>query len=544
MSMTIERSTSMFCRAASAVTIAALVAAALIGGAASDAAAASKIRVGVPSLKGSGEGMIRAAISKVLKANGLQVVGSSQIDAVATNLGVMVDSDEGLSAVAKELNIAAFVTGEASKKRVTLAVRNGADGAVIGRASFPGANVKAMQSAVGAGFWRLLGGAIGEGQPPAGAKTKAVVAPEPESPAEEPAEAAAPAARAGGESTAEVADQPIRPARRRAVRPPPAESAPAADADREAEAEDKPIKVAAKKSKRRRAKPLAEEPAEEEEDDGGKALFRRLSWHQDPEGRLAPYSLAPGPEAAVWLEIYPASFTSGAFGANVGLFGSFDNGFGVTSTTRDGSRLTTSFRDYQAGLKLRLPTGAFSPNISLAYGGQSFSLQARNGTLVVPGVDYRFIRAAIGAHVTFTRSVLMDLGFGYLSVSDPGAQAGQIGSSTYFPRALAYAVDVGVSLTVRLGDLLAVRAGGDLRQYGLDLRAHSSDPLKVGGAVDRYISVWGGLEVILDGQIQDTPAGGGGGGGDDDEKEPGESPPPAKDKGSKAAPASDPDAEE
>ena len=48
-------------------------------------------------------------------------------------------------------------------------------------------------------------------------------------------------------------------------------------------------------------------------------------------GALAPYSLSPGPEVGVWLEVYPAAFATDGFAANIGLFGRFNYGFGAQS---------------------------------------------------------------------------------------------------------------------------------------------------------------------------------------------------------------------
>ena len=46
---------------------------------------------------------------------------------------------------------------------------------------------------------------------------------------------------------------------------------------------------------------------------GGSGMNRSLSWHQDLNNALAPYSLGAGPEAAVWLEAYPAAFSTAGF---------------------------------------------------------------------------------------------------------------------------------------------------------------------------------------------------------------------------------------
>jgi hypothetical protein len=41
--------------------------------------------------------------------------------------------------------------------------------------------------------------------------------------------------------------------------------------------------------------------------------------------------------------------------------------------------------------------------------------------------------------------------------------------------------------------------GGDFRQYGISGNSQTTDPVRLGGAADRYIVAWGGVEVLLDG---------------------------------------------
>ena len=72
-------------------------------------------------------------------------------------------------------------------------------------------------------------------------------------------------------------------------------------------------------------------------------------------------------------------------------------------------------------------------------------------------------------------------------------------STAVFPRATASGVDAGLSIGVRFSDLLGVRAGADFRQYGMTTGYQAGDPVVAGGATDRYITAWGGVELILDG---------------------------------------------
>jgi hypothetical protein len=471
-------------------------------------------RVGVVVLRGAGEGVVRAKITKALKANGFQVVGGQQLESTASGLSVSLDSDAGFKAVAKELNISAFVAGELTRKKAGLVVRNGADGVVLGDASFSGANPKKIAAQVGANFWRQLGPAVRQGKPPSGAKTKAAIAEEAPPPEEEEASPPPPpeprkkskkAARAEAESTTEPAP---------------------GKAGQEGEAESKPSRGA------------EGGPAEDEGSSpartavgpaltlgvGGRALFRRLDWNQDI-ARVPPYSLSPGPQASLWLEAYPAAMFSKGFAGNVGVFGDFNLGFGVSSTTTDGAKLTTKFQNFLGGVKVRLPVNAFTPYASLAYGAQSFSLESSNGTAsVVPSVAYKFLRVGLGTRVAIGSIAALDVGAAYLLVTDPGSKAGEIKSQDFFPNTKANALDVGVSVSYRLMKRVGLRAGVDFRQYGLDLKVTPQSPLIVGGATDRYITAGAGVEIMLDGL-----GGGGAAAGEDHEAE-AEPPPTTKKK--------------
>src|SRR5262249_37633847 len=58
--------------------------------------------------------------------------------------------------------------------------------------------------------------------------------------------------------------------------------------------------------------------------------------------------------------------------------------------------------------------------------------------------------------------------------------------------------DVSASVAFKLSGGIGGRAGADLRQFVLNMNDKSAPT--VGGAVDRYITPWAGVEGVLDGQ--------------------------------------------
>ena len=94
---------------------------------------------------------------------------------------------------------------------------------------------------------------------------------------------------------------------------------------------------------------------------------------------------------------------------------------------------------------------------------------------------------------------------------------------------VGYAGEASLSIRLRLSRLLALRAGGDFRRYGLSLhQAQNTQPL-IGGAADQYIVGWGGVELVFDGV---------GGGASADEEKPA---PTAKPAAGKAKPRRQPE---
>jgi len=232
---------------------------------------------------------------------------------------------------------------------------------------------------------------------------------------------------------------------------------------------------------------------------GFKALFRQLAWTSDARAAgLGPYSLTPGPETGVWLEFYPAAFGTSGFAANVGLFGRFDYGFGVATTLADNrTERATKFRDFLGGIKVRIPLGMMIPNLSVAYGQQTFEIAPAGNALDLPKVAYSFIRPALGTRVMFTPTVALDAAVAYLAVLDPGSGAGYVKGSTFFPNATSLGFDVSASLAFRISGSVGARAGAELRQYVLSMNDKTAPT--VGGAVDRFITMFAGVEVVLDG---------------------------------------------
>lgn len=231
---------------------------------------------------------------------------------------------------------------------------------------------------------------------------------------------------------------------------------------------------------------------------GPGALFRAVAWNQDVSQTFPGYHLSPGAQVGGWAEVYPAAFAMDGFLANIGLVGRFNLGLGVKSKTPAGDTVSTTIEDLMIGAKVRFPFGTFVPDLSVSYGMQAFTL-ASGATL--PSVKYAFIRPGVGARILLSDVADITASIGYLIVTNSGTGDNYI--QTDFPNMKAYGVDLGASFGYRFTRLLGVRAGAEFRQYGLAFHVTQADVENnvppTGGATDRFITVWAGVEISLDG---------------------------------------------
>ncbi|HVT09126.1 MAG TPA: hypothetical protein VHO67_16815 [Polyangia bacterium] len=226
------------------------------------------------------------------------------------------------------------------------------------------------------------------------------------------------------------------------------------------------------------------------------AVYRTLKWTGGRPSGLADYSMPHGPELGGWLEIYPGAFVDRGLGADIGAILSFNRGFGISSTSGAGVTADAIFEDFLIGLKMRFPLGVFTPHVSAAYGGRVFLFTPRLPE--VPSVFYSFVRLAGGARAQIGSAIDVEAEVAYLPVVDSGKQAGYIGAPEYFPGLGNYGLEAGGSVGVRVTGMFGLRGGVDFRQFSLDL-TQATGMLKGNQATDRYLTIWGGVEIVLDG---------------------------------------------
>jgi hypothetical protein len=475
----------------------------------SGSASAEKKRVGVPKFDGPQEGVIRKAVMQVLKGGGYDVVGSKELDAAAKSTGAQLDSNDGFRAVAKELSISAYVTGEVSKKKAKLTVRNGNDGAVSGEGSFGGPNPKKIAADVRDGFSRRLGSAVERGRAPTGAK-KPTAAPVAE--AEEPDDTS---------SDADEAPATARPSKA-ASTPSKAETAEAAPAATAGAAPEETVE-----------KKAPSEPAEEggamgpralELALGGGGFSRSLSYNQDIYGALRQYKLTLGPAVSVSVVAFPAAFATSGFVANLGVELNIEQAFAVTSSVPanaagpfvNGATFGTVIYDRNIGARVRLPlSGGHELAVFAGVGQHAFSFKssggADRGMLNIPDTIYNYVRVGADARFELPSGMTAGLGAAYRVVLNKGGQISEgplldqnnaVVATGFFPYLTVGGIEANAMLGYHITPSLQARFNVNLRDYFFNMHSTPADynvNAIAGGAVDRYIGFNVGLSYVFGG---------------------------------------------
>ena len=499
----------------------------LLGALFAATAQAAPKRIGVPKFDGVQEALVRKKVMQILKSHGFDLAKSREMEIGLANTGALLDNDEGFQKVAKELALAAIVTGEIGKKRAKIAVHDGKDGSLLGEANFAGANPRAIMNEVGRSFWSKLGGEIERGKTPSGSKKpQKVVAEAPEDDEKTP--------EAGGEAE-----------------PPPPEPKSKSKAKEEtAAAEGGEGEEAQPKKKKKKKKKVGLESGvvvEEETNEvipptldvqlGPRIINRALAYNEDASNPgLRSYSLPASIAIAgsvVWYPIGP--FTDGAL-KNLGVEAGVEQAFFVSSTLPTGEKFGTSIHEFSGGLRYRVPFGAGHYFYGSGTGGEhAFTFKSSGGSdrgnLDIPDVIYWYMRPGVGIHFEVGAQISLGLSGGFRWViNGAGAQF----HDTFFPYSTVNGADAQAIAGYRIALQWEARVVFDFRRYFSSMNCY--DPMAAnggnrcirnitlpsgemrtvnftaGGAVDQYFSVsaviaftFGGSEFKMPDEAEEAP---------------------------------------
>jgi hypothetical protein len=450
----------------------------------SAAAEAAGKRIGVAKFEGAQEALVRKKVMASLKSHGFEVVGSREVQDAVSSTGASLDSDDGLVAVAKELSLSAIVTGEVGAKRAKVVVHDGAEGSILGDASFTGANPTKLANTVGLEFWRKVGPDVGRGHVPSGAKKAKAPAAE---------EEAAAGGQAGGEGEA-------------AAKP----KTEAAEGEASEEAP----------TKKRRKPKMEEAPPEEPSAPGAPSglawldfevgvggLNRSLSYNQNIKINssnllLSPYSLGLGPIAVANVVAFPFDPLFGGPLGGLGLELELQQGFAISSTPSTGGQsFANTVHDYAGGARYRFPfAGSNDVYLSFTGGEDAFTFNGdpkARAMLYIPDTIYHYIRPGLGAHFLLGGVISVAVSGGYRIVLNGGGPQISNPNNGLFPHLTVAGADAQIVGGYKVNDMLEARVGVEWRRYWFNMHSQMNDRAIAGGMTDQSFAVTARIALLI-----------------------------------------------
>ncbi len=400
------------------------------------AEAGAQSRVLVRSFRGPSATPVRDAVVAELGRHSLETVSEAAIPAQAD-----LESSEGRVEAARDLKIAAFVTGQLERAgrslRLQLTVYSGRDGSQIAELSLSAAKAPQLVRRIEKQLWDAVGSALQAAKPPEAL---------PPPPKAEPVAAAAP------------------------------EPAPAPGAEPEEQTEggshghSSPLDVAV-----------------------GARIGSRQFAYNDPLPGLRDYTLGPSPSVALHLHWYPVAHVSDGVLANLGLDLRGEMLLGVSSKNSAGNEFSTSSTQLGAGLRFRLPFAKNELGLLAGYGLHSFHMAASKGVEPgVPDVTHGFVRVGADLRWLVAEPVAVYLEAAYLA----GLSHGEIAGQSWFPHAAGGGLEAELGVGYGMARSLELQVAVAMQRYFFSFNPSPTDPSVVGGqhrvaggALDQFLSL-------------------------------------------------------
>lgn len=429
-------------------------------------------RVAISSFSGKQGKKVRAWVAEQLKDGGVEIVSDPALDLTPTSTDAEV-------AKAARGRVDAVIVGSVSGWTLSLALRNGADGAVLAEPEYEGGSAKALQKALATELSTDLRDALEKSRARSDSSDKAAAG-APEKPAS-----------TGSEETADAKEE----------RAEPADEAPNEESAATAATDDAPTESDVATSADSQAGSAAAAPARSwlELTLGARGFSRNLTYEDAIPATFPEYSLGAAPAAFLAGRFYPLAEAPSAILQNLALIAGYEQGIAIKSRVPTGEELESSARSYYGGLRERVLLGAHELGVSASYGEHSFEVEGDEANPLVPDVKYSFLRVGVDAQFRIQK-VVFGLHIGRRFVLGTG----QFEASDWFPHLNAGGLDAGAFGGVALSPRFDLLAGFDMHRYFLDLNPQATDAIvtsgrgAAGGALDQYLSGWLGLRWQLD----------------------------------------------
>jgi hypothetical protein len=446
-------------------------------------------RVTVHDFYGPNADRIRDDVVNLLeRQSGLTIVSKGQIEAAAEKLSVDPFSPEGRIALARELQLSAWLTGvvqkSAGKLKLTVAVFDGAQHLLMGRARLSGKTVGKLSTEIHDRLWRKSRSAIMRAAAPISGAAPMVVTSE--SAAAPTATPPAPADMVVSTSEAET--------------PAPAPAATAAAAV--TAADDSETELASREKEPNAAVDAEYDEGDEPSQRRGESLraflgfgspYRNLAYDSPITSSLGDYQLAGAPMLDLNVAFHPARPFTDGWASWFGLDIRAQLALSTPTIDRDGHKFNSRYDAYHFGLRARVPLGkqyvsAFS---GYAMSRVSIASESKDVSVPAPSVDYRMIRSGVGAEIALGDSLGLGLDVAWLSF----LSVGDIGH--WFPRADAGGVEVSAAATYSLTSGIFARAAASYQRTFFDFNPRPDDKYAAAGATDQYLALSLGAGVKL-----------------------------------------------
>jgi hypothetical protein len=405
---------------------------------------AAKPRVVVLAFDGKeGEQVRKWVVAELKQLPDNEVVSDKRARAAGKPQG-----DEAVEA-ARKLEAAALLGGTVATKKnswqLKLVVINGADGEVVEELEFKGKNKGALKDDISQNLVMRLADPLARSKVP-----EKEPEPEPEKPAAEEEEEKKPA---GEEEAEEEPEQ-----------KPDEEEEPKAAADEGGAARPSPLEIGL----------------------GIRGYSRNFDYNEDLFQQLRTHKVEAAPSVFIYARWYPLAHGQGGMLANLGVTGGYEQGFATTTEDADGRELTTSTNAFYVGVRGRLPLDRNELGLVLSYGQHNFGISG--DTRPFPDVGFKYLGVGLDGRFRFG-SILL----GFHAAHRQLLGTGELESAEWFPHVSGAGFVGGVYGGQALSEQFDLVAGFDIHRYYLDMNAVPGDRYAVGGAVDQYLSLFGGV---------------------------------------------------
>lgn len=402
-------------------------------------------RIMVHDFYGPAAARVHKDVVSLLQAQtGLTIVPSQELDNRAQQLGVDRFSAEGRKALARELQLSAWMTGmvqrRSGKLTLTVVVYDGAQQARVARARFVGSNAAKLSAAVKGRLWQKAGQALLQTMPPQAPIEPSVSEPEPQP------------------------DLVLSQAEVDRASPEPAAND---DAAQRGEA----LRIFA----------------------GMGSPFRSLAYRDAVTPALGDYQLSGAPLADLYAELHPARFVTDGWLSWFGIEARAQFALSAPTLRYGNGEFKSSYDAIFAGMRARVPLGLHHVSVFSGYSVSRFGLRALDAAreAPAPSVDYRTIRSGVGGELALSDTLRVGIDAAWLHF----LSAGDIAS--WFPRTTVVGFELALSGTFRmLGDVYA-RATAVYSRAVFDFHAQPDDRFVAGGALDQTLALALGLGVQL-----------------------------------------------